>query len=76
MKKNAALDSLLDLDINEDMLRAEWKAQIAHQIRPTPRKILSSALTALLIILYRAIQEQSGRGHYNYPCAGEDPGCL
>ncbi|KAG2030269.1 hypothetical protein BDR03DRAFT_936698 [Suillus americanus] len=40
MKKNAALDSLLDLDINEDMLRAEWKVQIAHQTQPTPHKIL------------------------------------
>ncbi|KAG1810838.1 uncharacterized protein BJ212DRAFT_1448552 [Suillus subaureus] len=39
-KKNAALDSLLDLDIDEDMLHAEWKVQIAHQTRPTPHKIL------------------------------------
>ncbi|KAG2344778.1 hypothetical protein BDR05DRAFT_975323 [Suillus weaverae] len=38
MKKNAALDNLQDLDLDEDMLCAEWKAQIVHQTRPAPHK--------------------------------------
>lgn len=38
-KKNEALDKLQDLDLDEDMLRAEWKAQIVHQTRPSPRKM-------------------------------------
>ncbi|KAG1813496.1 uncharacterized protein BJ212DRAFT_1447764 [Suillus subaureus] len=37
-KKNAALDNLQDLDLDKDILRAEWKAQIAHQTRPTPHE--------------------------------------
>ncbi|KAG1744082.1 uncharacterized protein EDB91DRAFT_1246963 [Suillus paluster] len=35
-KKNAALENLQDLDLDEDMLHAEWKAQIVHQTRPAP----------------------------------------
>ncbi|KAG1734248.1 uncharacterized protein EDB91DRAFT_1238447 [Suillus paluster] len=50
-KKNAALDSLLDLDIDEDMLRAEWKAQIAHQTRPTPRQSKNKAAEVITTIL-------------------------
>jgi hypothetical protein len=69
-----ALDGLQDLDVNEDILRAEWKAQIAHPTRPIPRKSFTSVFAVLLIKLYRAIQEQGGGGHYHYSCAGEDPG--
>ncbi|KAG1721916.1 hypothetical protein EDB19DRAFT_1930382 [Suillus lakei] len=37
-KKNMALDGLQDLDIDEDILHAEWKVQIAHQPQPIPHK--------------------------------------
>ncbi|KAG2341701.1 hypothetical protein BDR05DRAFT_976848 [Suillus weaverae] len=36
MKKNSALDSLHDLQVDEHMLRVEWKAQVDHQMKPTP----------------------------------------
>ena len=36
-KKNGALDTLDDLELDEHMLRAEWKAQVHHQTRPAPR---------------------------------------
>ncbi|KAG2047005.1 hypothetical protein BDR06DRAFT_985353 [Suillus hirtellus] len=56
-KKNVALDSLLDLDIDEDMLRAQWKVQIAHQTRPTPHKSLrqsrnkaAEVITTILVL--------------------------
>ncbi|KAG2050299.1 hypothetical protein BDR06DRAFT_984071 [Suillus hirtellus] len=50
-KKNVALDSLLDLDIDEDMLRAQWKAQIAHKTRPTPRQSRNKAAEVITTIL-------------------------
>ncbi|KAG1776275.1 hypothetical protein EV702DRAFT_1179920 [Suillus placidus] len=51
IKKNAALDGLLDLGINEDILRAEWKAQIAHQMRPIPRQSKNKAAEVITTIL-------------------------
>ncbi|KAG1812684.1 hypothetical protein EV424DRAFT_1473565 [Suillus variegatus] len=51
MKKNAALDSLLDLDVDEDILRAQWKAQIAHQTRPIPRQSQNKAAEVITTIL-------------------------
>ncbi|KAG1838530.1 hypothetical protein DFJ58DRAFT_718722 [Suillus subalutaceus] len=50
-KKNAALDSLLNLDIDEDMLRAQWKAQIAHQTRPIPWQSKNKAAEVITTIL-------------------------
>ncbi|OJA12659.1 hypothetical protein AZE42_13260 [Rhizopogon vesiculosus] len=38
-EKNEALNKLQDLDLDEDMLHAEWKAQIVHPTRPSPHKI-------------------------------------
>ncbi|KAG1727336.1 hypothetical protein EDB19DRAFT_1897559 [Suillus lakei] len=52
-KKNAALDNLQDLDPDEDMLHAEWKAQIAHQTRPAPcqsRNKAAEVITTLLAL--------------------------
>ncbi|KAJ8583964.1 hypothetical protein M405DRAFT_916184 [Rhizopogon salebrosus TDB-379] len=51
IKKNAALVNLQDLDLDEDMLRAEWKAQIAHQTRPTPRQSRNKAAEVITTIL-------------------------
>ncbi|KAG1887859.1 hypothetical protein F4604DRAFT_1675004 [Suillus subluteus] len=51
MKKNAALDSLLELDVDEDILRAQWKAQIAHQTRPIPRQSQNKAAEVITTIL-------------------------
>ncbi|KAJ8581958.1 hypothetical protein M405DRAFT_868243 [Rhizopogon salebrosus TDB-379] len=50
-KKNEALDKLQDLDLDEDMLRAEWKAQIVHQTRPSPRQSSNKAAEAITTIL-------------------------
>jgi hypothetical protein len=35
-KKNGALDSLHDLEVDEHMLHIEWKAQVDHQMKPAP----------------------------------------
>ncbi|KAG1858086.1 hypothetical protein F4604DRAFT_1882907 [Suillus subluteus] len=51
MKKNAALDNLQDLDLDEDMLRVEWKAQIAHQTRPAPRQSRNKAAEVITTLL-------------------------
>ncbi|KAG1856152.1 hypothetical protein F4604DRAFT_1932009 [Suillus subluteus] len=51
IKNNAALDGLLDLDVNEDIIRAEWKAQIAHQTRPVPRQSKNKAVEVITTIL-------------------------
>ncbi|KAG1863195.1 hypothetical protein DFJ58DRAFT_656479, partial [Suillus subalutaceus] len=51
MKKNAALDNLQDLGLNGDMLRAEWKAQIAHQTRPAPCQSRNKAAEVITTIL-------------------------
>ncbi|KAG1723154.1 hypothetical protein EDB19DRAFT_1953265 [Suillus lakei] len=48
-KKNTALDGLQDLDVDEDILHAEWKAQIAHQTRPIPHKRQSQNKAAEVI---------------------------
>ncbi|KAG2046072.1 hypothetical protein BDR06DRAFT_899839 [Suillus hirtellus] len=56
-KKNVALDSLLDLDIDEDMLHAQWKAQIAHQTRPTPHKRQSRNKAAEVITTILALEK-------------------
>jgi hypothetical protein len=37
-KKNAALEGLKELGVDEDMLRAEWAAQVADQTKPIARK--------------------------------------
>ncbi|KAG1730468.1 hypothetical protein EDB19DRAFT_1897065 [Suillus lakei] len=51
IKKNAALDGLQDLDINKDILRAEWKAQTAHQTQPVPRQSKNKAAEVITTIL-------------------------
>ncbi|OAX31014.1 hypothetical protein K503DRAFT_794986 [Rhizopogon vinicolor AM-OR11-026] len=50
-KKNEALNKLQDLDLNEDMLHAEWKAQIVHQTRPSLRQSSNKAAEAITTIL-------------------------
>ncbi|KAG2068987.1 hypothetical protein BDR04DRAFT_1129041 [Suillus decipiens] len=50
-KKNAALDNLQDLDLNKDMLRIEWKAQIAHQTRPAPCQSMNKAAKVITTLL-------------------------
>ncbi|KAG1856428.1 hypothetical protein F4604DRAFT_1590299 [Suillus subluteus] len=57
MKKNAALDSLLDLDVDEDILHAQWKAQIAHQTRPIPHKRQSQNKAAEVITTILALEK-------------------
>lgn len=40
-KKKAALEGLMELGIDEDILREEWAAQVAHQTKPIARKLFS-----------------------------------
>ncbi|KAG2030262.1 hypothetical protein BDR03DRAFT_936700 [Suillus americanus] len=51
MKKNSALDSLHDLQVDEDMLRVEWKAQVDHQMRPAPRQSRNKAVEVITTVL-------------------------
>ncbi|KAG1809896.1 uncharacterized protein HD556DRAFT_1428135 [Suillus plorans] len=57
IKKNAALDGLLDLDVNKDILHAEWKVQIAHQTRPVPHKRQSKNKAAEVITTILALEK-------------------
>ncbi|KAG2115662.1 hypothetical protein BD769DRAFT_1363277 [Suillus cothurnatus] len=50
-KKNDALDRLHALELDENMLRVEWKAQVDHQTRPTPRQSRNKAAEVITIIL-------------------------
>ncbi|KAG1898846.1 uncharacterized protein F5891DRAFT_954811 [Suillus fuscotomentosus] len=50
-KKNGALDSLHDLQVDEDMLRVEWKAQVDHQTRPAPRQSRNKAAEVITTVL-------------------------
>jgi hypothetical protein len=40
-KKKAALEGLTELGTDEDILREEWAAQVAHQTKPIARKSFS-----------------------------------
>ncbi|KAG0696429.1 hypothetical protein DFH29DRAFT_984613 [Suillus ampliporus] len=50
-KKNGALDSLHDLQVDEDMLRVEWKAQVDHQTKPAPRQSRNKAAEVITTVL-------------------------
>ncbi|OAX31515.1 hypothetical protein K503DRAFT_794937 [Rhizopogon vinicolor AM-OR11-026] len=67
-KKNEALNKLQDLDLDEDMLHAEWKAQIVHQTRPSPHKMMllfnkvAEAITTILA-LEKTLESQEASIH-------------
>ncbi|KAG1744527.1 uncharacterized protein EDB91DRAFT_1236494 [Suillus paluster] len=50
-KKNSALDSLHDLEVDKHMLRVEWKAQVDHQTKPAPRQSRNKAAEVITTIL-------------------------
>ncbi|KAG0703204.1 hypothetical protein DFH29DRAFT_981988 [Suillus ampliporus] len=50
-KKNGALDSLHDLQVDEDTLRVEWKAQVDHQTKPTPRQSRNKVAEVITTVL-------------------------
>ncbi|KAG1860952.1 hypothetical protein F4604DRAFT_1882527 [Suillus subluteus] len=50
-KKHDALDHLHALELDENALRVEWKAQVDHQTRPTPRQSRNKAAEVITIIL-------------------------
>ncbi|OAX31781.1 hypothetical protein K503DRAFT_787622, partial [Rhizopogon vinicolor AM-OR11-026] len=49
--KNSTLDSLHDLDVDEHVLRVEWKAQVDHQTKPAPRQSRNKAAEVITTIL-------------------------
>ncbi|KAG2114674.1 uncharacterized protein F5147DRAFT_743849 [Suillus discolor] len=51
MKKNGALDSLHDLQVDEHMLCVEWKAQVDHQTKPAPRQSRNKAAEVITTVL-------------------------
>ncbi|KAG1896097.1 uncharacterized protein F5891DRAFT_1130422 [Suillus fuscotomentosus] len=51
IKKNGALDSLHDLQVDEHMLRVEWKAQVDYQTKPAPRQSRNKAAEVITTIL-------------------------
>ncbi|KAG2158717.1 uncharacterized protein EDB93DRAFT_1237960 [Suillus bovinus] len=50
-KKNDVLDHLHELELDENMLHVEGKAQVDHQMRPTPRQSRNKAAEVITIIL-------------------------
>ncbi|KAG1793314.1 uncharacterized protein HD556DRAFT_1432309 [Suillus plorans] len=50
-KKNGALDSLHDLQVDEHMLRVEWKAQVDHQTKPAPRQSRNKVVEVITTVL-------------------------
>ncbi|KAG2109214.1 hypothetical protein DEU56DRAFT_874510 [Suillus clintonianus] len=64
-KKNDALDRLHALELDENALRVEWKAQVDHQTRPTPRQSRNKAAEVITIILAleKTLQTQEASIH-------------
>ncbi|KAG2123852.1 hypothetical protein DEU56DRAFT_917259 [Suillus clintonianus] len=64
-KKNDALDRLHALELDENALRVEWKAQVDHQMRPTPRQSRNKAAEVITIILAleKTLQTQEASIH-------------
>ncbi|KAG1847699.1 hypothetical protein F4604DRAFT_1687955 [Suillus subluteus] len=50
-KKQAALDGLRDLRSDEDILREEWAAQVAHQTKPIARQSKHKGTEAIVGVL-------------------------
>ncbi|KAG1883231.1 hypothetical protein F4604DRAFT_1879008 [Suillus subluteus] len=50
-KKQAALDGLRDLRSDEDILREEWAAQVAHQTKPIARQSKHKGAEAIVGVL-------------------------
>ncbi|KAG1840800.1 hypothetical protein F4604DRAFT_1885023 [Suillus subluteus] len=64
-KKHDALDRLHALELDENALRVEWKAQVDHQTRPTPRQSRNKAAEVITIILAleKTLQAQEASIH-------------
>ncbi|KAG1849737.1 hypothetical protein F4604DRAFT_1883754 [Suillus subluteus] len=57
-KKNGALDSLHDLQVDEDMLHVEWKAQVDHQMKPTPHTNKEVEVITTVLALEKTLEAQ------------------
>ncbi|KAG0701127.1 hypothetical protein DFH29DRAFT_982844 [Suillus ampliporus] len=57
-KKNGALDSLHDLQVDEDMLRVEWKAQVDHQMKPAPCTNKAAEVITTVLALEKTLEAQ------------------
>ncbi|KAG1845352.1 hypothetical protein F4604DRAFT_1884323 [Suillus subluteus] len=64
-KKHDALDRLHALELDENALRVEWKAQVDHQTQPTPRQSRNKAAEVITIILAleKTLQAQEASIH-------------
>ncbi|KAG1849101.1 hypothetical protein C8R48DRAFT_750301 [Suillus tomentosus] len=57
-KKNGALDSLHDLQVDEHMLRVEWKAQVDHQMKPAPHTNKAAEVITTVLALEKTLEAQ------------------
>ncbi|KAG1778076.1 hypothetical protein EV702DRAFT_1179091 [Suillus placidus] len=57
-KKNSALDSLHDLQVDEHMLRVEWKAQVDHQMKPAPCTTKAAEVITTVLALEKTLEAQ------------------
>ncbi|KAG1760797.1 hypothetical protein EDD22DRAFT_980455 [Suillus occidentalis] len=57
-KKNDALDHLHALELDENMLLVEWKAQVDHQTQPTPHINKAAEVTTIILALEKTLQTQ------------------
>ncbi|KAG2362047.1 hypothetical protein BDR07DRAFT_1485163 [Suillus spraguei] len=64
-KKHDVLDRLHALELDENALCVEWKAQVDHQTRPTPRQSRNKAAEVITIILAleKTLQAQEASIH-------------
>ncbi|KAG2122530.1 hypothetical protein BD769DRAFT_1629198 [Suillus cothurnatus] len=62
-KKNDVLDRLHALELDENMLRVEWKAQVDHQTRPTPHINKAAEVITIILALEKTLQTQEASIH-------------
>ncbi|KAG1899745.1 uncharacterized protein F5891DRAFT_980971 [Suillus fuscotomentosus] len=62
-KKNDALDLLHNLQLDEDMLCLEWKAQVDHQTRPTPCINKAAEVITTILALEKTLEVQETSIH-------------
>ncbi|KAG1772840.1 hypothetical protein EV702DRAFT_976390 [Suillus placidus] len=62
-KKHDALDRLHALELDENALRVEWKAQVDHQTRPTPHINKAAEVITIILALEKTLQAQEASIH-------------
>ncbi|KAG2054407.1 hypothetical protein BDR06DRAFT_982445 [Suillus hirtellus] len=62
-EKNDALDCLHELELDENMLCVEWKAQVDHQMRPTLCINKAAEVITIILALEKTLQTQEASIH-------------